>query len=84
MSSATWRQFAQRVIIQVEREHEGKSLAELKRALRNAYPFGQRQYHPYKIWCDEQSKAIARHPESQTTDGLPLFDATPAGAGKDE
>ncbi len=26
---------------------------ELRKALRDAYPFGQRKYHPYKIWCSE-------------------------------
>lgn len=25
----------------------------LRKALCEAYPFGQKAYHPYKIWCDE-------------------------------
>jgi hypothetical protein len=33
---------------------------EARAALRNAYPFGQRKYHPYKIWCDEVRKQLAR------------------------
>lgn len=30
----------------------------IKKVLRGAYPFGVRQYHPYKIWLDEQRKAL--------------------------
>jgi len=70
-----WRYAAQRVIAKVEQDCKGVSYGAFKRALFNAYPFGQRSLHPYKIWCDEQRKALARHPESpsNTTDGLPLF-----------
>ena len=25
----------------------------LRKALREAYPFGEREYWPYKVWCDE-------------------------------
>lgn len=38
---------------QVLRETAGKSEKEIRQALRDAYPFGEREYHPYKIWCDE-------------------------------
>ena len=31
----------------------GKAEKEIKKALREAYPFGERKYHPYKIWLDE-------------------------------
>ncbi len=26
--------------------------------LREAYPFGERRYHPYKIWCDEVRRQL--------------------------
>jgi len=32
----------------------------IKKVLQDAYPFGVRQYHPYKIWLDEQRKALSR------------------------
>jgi hypothetical protein len=64
MSNQTWRDAARSVIAPIEREYRDKPLAELKTALREAYPFGQRAYFPYKVWCEEQRKAIARHPES--------------------
>jgi murein L,D-transpeptidase YafK len=55
-----WRTRAREVIAEVEQEHRNATLAEFKAALKAAYPFGQRQYGPYKIWCQEQRYAIAR------------------------
>lgn len=73
----SWRQVAQAAIAPIEAEYKQKSYGDLKRALFDAYTFYERANYPYKIWCDEQNKALARHPESpkNTTDGLPLFDA---------
>lgn len=48
-----WREQARDVIRKVLTENEGKSDKEIRKALREAYPFGERQYHPYKIWLDE-------------------------------
>lgn len=42
--SKTWRDSASKIIAEVI--HEGS-------ALRRAYPWGPREHHPYKIWCDE-------------------------------
>ena len=48
-----WRKQAapiiRRVIEQVGRDDERA----LRRALADAYPWGERRLHPYKIWCDE-------------------------------
>jgi len=30
----------------------------VRRALRDAYPFGQREMHPYKVWCEEVRHAL--------------------------
>lgn len=30
----------------------------LRRALRDAYPAGERRYWPYKVWCDEVRKQL--------------------------
>jgi hypothetical protein len=49
----SWRDSARPIIAKVLAENEGKSEKEIRKALREAYPFGVRQYHPYKIWCDE-------------------------------
>jgi hypothetical protein len=49
----TWRESARPIIQQVLKDNKGKSETEIKKALREAYPFGMRAYHPYKIWLDE-------------------------------
>ena len=30
----------------------------LRKHINAAYPFGERKYHPYKIWCDELNKQL--------------------------
>lgn len=62
--TTSWRTIAQRTITPIEHEYRDKPLSDLKAALNEAYPFGQRRHYPYKIWCEEQRLAIARHPES--------------------
>lgn len=49
----TWRDKARQVIAAVIAEVGTDDPGKLKRALFDAYPFGERQYHPYKIWLDE-------------------------------
>ena len=51
----SWRNTARPIIEKVLQEYpiEGK---EQKQALYDAYPFGQRAYHPYKVWQDEIQK----------------------------
>lgn len=73
----SWRDLSVDVIAPLELEYRDKPYAQFKRALRDAYPFYDRQYHPYKIWCQEQKKALARHPgapnykpEATDTQGL--------------
>lgn len=34
-------------------------LADVRKALHAAYPFGERKMHPYKVWCAEQRKVLA-------------------------
>ena len=54
--SKTWRQIAAPIIHQVLEDTKGLPEKEIKKALREAYPFGQRAMHPYKIWLDEIKK----------------------------
>jgi hypothetical protein len=51
--SKTWRESAIPIIAKVLKETEGQSEKEIKKALREAYPFGIREHWPYKVWCDE-------------------------------
>lgn len=53
MAESYWRKIAAPIIAEVLRITEGQNEKEIKKALREAYPFGQRKYHPHKIWLDE-------------------------------
>ena len=48
-----WRGISAPIIARVLVETASKPPAEVRAALRAAYPFGVRRHHPYRIWCDE-------------------------------
>jgi hypothetical protein len=48
-----WRDYARQTIAQVLADTKGMSEIEIRKALKDAYPFGERKYHPYKIWLSE-------------------------------
>ena len=50
---SNWRRIAAPIIAKVLAETAGQQDAEIRAALRTAYPFGVRRHHPYKIWLDE-------------------------------
>lgn len=47
-----WRRVAAPIIAAVLEKHP-EAGKEQEKALYDAYPFGERRYHPYKIWLDE-------------------------------
>ena len=49
----SWRDSAAPIISRVLNDTKGRPEKEVKKALFDAYPFGERRYHPYKIWLDE-------------------------------
>lgn len=49
----TWRASAKPIIAEVLKQTIGKSEKDIREALKEAYPWGVRQYHPYKVWLDE-------------------------------
>ncbi len=51
--SGTWRDSARPIIAEVLKSTRGQTEKEIRKALKQAYPWGQRAMHPYKIWCDE-------------------------------
>ena len=78
----TWRDKAKPIIAAVIEAHGTGDIIGLRRALRDAYPWGSRENHPYKIWCDEvrvqlglklEPKPKAK-PKSGGDESLPLFD----------
>ena len=62
----TWREIARPIVRKVLEEHKGESQEEIKRALRDAYPFGPRRYYPYQVWLDEIRRQLeAAHFENK-------------------
>ena len=54
-----WRIRSRQVIAEVMASVPADAtLPQVRKALRDAYPFGAREHHPYKVWCIEQLKAI--------------------------
>lgn len=48
-----WRGAARPIIAEVLAANKDKPEAEIKAALKKAYPFGLRENFPYKVWLDE-------------------------------
>lgn len=48
-----WRKIAAPIIARVIEQTGREDERALRKALREAYPFGERSMHPYKIWRDE-------------------------------
>lgn len=49
----TWREDARPIIAAVIARVGKSDLPALRRALREAFPWGERKYHPYRMWLDE-------------------------------
>ncbi len=56
----TWRDHCRPIIARVLAEYSGKSVREVRAALKAAYPYGIREHHPYKIWIDEIARQMGR------------------------
>lgn len=56
--SRTWREIAAPIITEVIERVGREDAGRLKRELFEAYPFGERKRHPYKIWLDEIKKQV--------------------------
>jgi hypothetical protein len=49
----TWRDKCRPVVARVLRDNVKGDERALRRALRDAYPFGARNWWPYRVWLDE-------------------------------
>lgn len=49
----SWRERARPIVARVLAATKGQDEKAIRKALREAYPFGPRAHHPYKIWLDE-------------------------------
>jgi len=66
-----WRAQARPIIARVLREMKGAPEAELRQALRAAYPFVAYENQPYKIWHDEIKRQRGLLPRLKTDPPLP-------------
>jgi len=65
-----WRDHCRLIIVKVIAETGRDDMKKLRKALREAYPYGERKMWPYKVWCSEVRKQLGldrREPE------MPLF-----------
>ena len=68
MTTRTWRDIAKQVIQKAIQEAEAQGLdAEATHKYVNSrYPFGERAYHPYKIWLSEMKATFQPVADSKT------------------
>lgn len=67
----SWRNECAPIIARIIAEHGREDLAETKRALNQAYPFGERAYWPYKVWLSEIHRQLGEPSRDKQT--LELF-----------
>ena len=60
MNQSYWRPMASEIIREVIATVGRDDPKALRKALRDAYPWGERRLHPYRIWCDEVNRQIYR------------------------
>jgi hypothetical protein len=56
------------------------SLRDVERVVKQAYPFGPRQHHPYKQWCKAQRDFLSKRFPTQYVSKVPV-PATPLFGG---
>ena len=75
----TWRDKARPLIAGVISQVGTEDIKALRKALREAFPFGTRELHPYRIWCDEIRVQLGTKPaksvaKSVSSDQRTLFE----------
>ena len=63
--SKSWRDVAAPIIARVLEDTKDCTPEMRRFALRDAYPFGMRRYHPYKIWLDEIKRQTGKKKPAQ-------------------
>lgn len=59
--SASWLETARNIIAELDRSLPADlSLKERRKAVREAYPWGERSMWPYKAWCKAQREYLSR------------------------
>ena len=62
MEIKTWRQHSANIIwnIVFNAQKQGKSNKEIKNMVKDAYPYGARENHPYKAWLLAQKEIFKK------------------------
>ncbi len=59
MADSDWRAYSKKVIAEVTSEIGISDPDALEKAIRAAYPFGERAHWPYKVWLKEVRRHMA-------------------------
>lgn len=73
----TWREHCAPIIAKAIADNKGKDQKQIKKALKEAYPYGERARHPYKIWCSEVNRQMGKKVSNlkpQPSNQIDLFD----------
>lgn len=64
MTTKTWREIARAVILKAidEARAQGMDVEATRAHVDAAYPFGERKYHPYKMWLSERKRLLSTDP----------------------
>lgn len=73
--SRTWRDDCRPIIREVLERTKGLTEREILKALSDAYPYGERKRHPYKIWLNEikVQRGLIRSKTFKNPDQMKLF-----------
>jgi len=71
--NSTWRDIAAPIIAEVIAEFGIENPKTVRKQLLGRYPFGEREYWPYKIWCDEINRQLATGKHKTKPADEPLF-----------
>lgn len=74
----SWRETSREIIYRVLTETKGQDEKAIRKALKDAYPFGERAMHPYKVWLDEikvqrKKRTFGVRPDKQNPNQQNLF-----------
>jgi hypothetical protein len=67
MHNKTWRDVARPIIASVIRRHRNEPEEQVRKALREAYPWGERAMWPYKVWCSEVRRQLGTEVKGRQT-----------------
>lgn len=69
---SNWRAYARQLLdeLLVKAKQEGWTLVQLRKAIFDRYPYGERAYYPYKIWLQEAKLAREAFAEGICIDAM--------------